>query len=248
MQSLYRCAETPLDSLFARLHLNHPSATGRLLSRGIVIDGSNTRSAGRPGARQRPELDDRRARRRLRRHRHLAALCGAPVPGRFRRFERARHSRCAVADRLVAGAGRHGQIRPRHHAGGQSRRGRAAGADRAGLAHDATRTAAISVDHGGRPCRRRAVLWRWGDHPGDLGAQRGRGSESGDPTFRALRHSDFAGPLGWPLPGAAARHGGGGRPVRPGDAGLVRHPGTARPMGDRAAAACPSRPQPALRV
>ena len=68
------------------------------------------------------------------------------------------------------------------------------------------------------------------------------------PLFDALCHADLAGPAGRPVPGAAPRHGGGRRPVRPGHAGVVRGPGAARRLGDRAAAARPPRAQPALRV
>ena len=148
---------------------------------------------------------------------------------------------------MVPGAGGHSQIRPRHHARRQSRRGRPACTHRTGVAHDTPRAAAIPVDHGDGPGRRRAVLRRRRDHPGNFGAQRGRGTEDSNPVLRALCDPDLARSPGRPVPGAAARHGGGRRPVWPGDAGLVRGPGAARPVGDRTAAAHSAGAQPDVR-
>ena len=87
------------------------------------------------------------------------------------------------------------------------------------------------LDHGGRPGRRRAVLRRRRHHAGDLGAERGRGAEGRDAAVRALCHPDLAGAAGRPVPGAAPRHGGGRRAVRPGHAGVVRGAGAARHLG-----------------
>ena len=214
--------------------------------------GPNSPITGRAGAAERASsqrrfaADHRRARCRLRRHRHFAALRGAPVAGRFRRFERARGARRPIADRLGAGAGRHGQIRARHHARRQPRRGRAVGADSIGAARNEPFTQASPVDHGGGPGRRRAVLRRRRHHSGDLGAERGRRAEGGDAAVRALRRSDIARPAGCALSGAAPRHRGGRQLLRPGDAGLVRGAGIARDLGDGAAAAHPLRPRSAL--
>ena len=114
-----------------------------------------SRIGERPKPAQRRQPDAGGARGRVRRHRHIAALRGQAVAARLRRGQRARDLRRAVADFLVADPGRDGQIRRRHHARRQSRRGWPVVADRAGAAHDASRPAALSVDHGGGAGRRR---------------------------------------------------------------------------------------------
>ncbi len=209
-------------------------------------------AAGRAGTAERNSPEPRlaadigRARRRLRRYRHLAALRGAPVARRFRQYERARDPRRPVADRVDAGSSRHPQIRARHHAGRQPRRRRAVGPDRAGAARGKPLAAALSVDHGGGPGRGRAVLRRRRHHPGDLGAERGRRAQGRDADVRALRRPDLARAPDRPLSGAAPRRRSGGQLFRPGDAGLVRGAGAARGLGDGAAAPRPPRPRPAL--
>ena len=76
-----------------------------------------------------------------------------------------------------------------------------------------------------RPVRRRAVLRRRRDHAGDLGALGGRGAGAGHAGFQALHPADHAGILVGLFLVPAQRHGQCRRPVRPGDAALVRRAG-----------------------
>ena len=140
--------------------------------------------------------------------------------------------RRAVADRLVADPGGHGQIRHRVDARRQSRRGRHPGADGAGPALDAADAEPLGVVGGS--VRRRAVLWRRRADPGDLGAERGRGAQGPDPRARALRDPADPGAPGGAVHRPAARHRQGRRVFRPDHHRLVR--------GDRASRSARDRP------
>ena len=106
--------------------------------------------------------------------------------------------------------------------GGHHRAGRAAQS----LAC-AARFAALPAD-AARPVRRGAAVWRWRDHPGDLGAVGHRGPERGSPG--AARAGGAADPADHRrhLPDAAARHRRHRRAVRSRHDPLVPDPGGAR--------------------
>ena len=158
-------------------------------------------------------------RRRLRRHRHLAALHAAPVlhrhpPALALARERARHP---VDHLLGAGDRRHAQVRDPDHARRQPRRGRDPRAHRAGLGRARARDAASLVARRLRHLRRRDVLRRRHDHARDLGAGRGRGARDhragAAPVHRPghARHHPRA------VRDPEARHGERRHPVRAGD-------------------------------
>ena len=161
-----------------------------------------------------------------------ATAISAPAPvhpegSLHRRLWRAgqprRRARRAFADLLVADLGGVDQVRDLRPAGRQRRRG-GDGVVRAGAS--CRHRASSPAGHGGgrRPDRRRAVLRRQHDHPGDLGALRHRGP--GDRLRRpgALGGADVAGGAGRPVPHPEAWHRAHRHPVRPGDGGLVPRP------------------------
>ena len=135
----------------------------------------------------------RRARDRLRGHRHEPALHRAGhlhASPRRRPPDRGRRLRHRLADLLGADDRRLDQVRGLHHARPQPRRRRDHGADGAG---PAPQGAARGRARDARDLRRRAVLRRRHDHAGDLGDVRGRGPERGDAEPRASRRADLAG-------------------------------------------------------
>ena len=127
--------------------------------------------------------------------------------GRDRRCHPCRGHGSALADRLGADHRGDVEIRDRHDARRQPRRGRHPRADGAGAARRQTRGPAGGAGAGGRHGRRRALLRRRRHHAGDLGALGGRGPEG----HRARPSSDCVIPLtvaaaARPLRRAAARH------------------------------------------
>ena len=119
----------------------------------------------------------RRHRCRLRRHRHQSALC---AEGNLQRppsdpGHPGQHPRCPVAGLLGDHGAGHAQVRADHHARRQPRRRRLAGPALADYRE--SQKSAPDLGHlAARHLRRRAVLRRQHDHPGDLGALGGRGT------------------------------------------------------------------------
>ena len=203
------------------------AASRRVGSR--ILDGAD-RSSERPipPPPHASESLSRRAWHRLRRYWHLAALCRKAIHQQHGDDHPGQCLWRAVADRLGADPRRHAEIRRRHHAHRQPRRGRHPGLDRAGLAGELAAALDPALDFMGGAARRLAVLRRRRHHPRHLGLERRRGPQGGDALLRSLCHPDHAGAAGRAVRGAAARHRAGRRLVRPGDGDLVhRH----RPAG-----------------
>ncbi|KAF1853906.1 hypothetical protein Lal_00005115 [Lupinus albus] len=202
-----------------------------------------------PRHRQARDADPRRPGRRLRRHRHQPALHAARMLRRRAWAaadprQRAGHH---VAGVLGAGDGRHREICGLRHAGRQQGRGRHPLPAGAGVEDAAGRLGPADRADGAGPVRRRAVLRRRHDHPGDVGAVRGRGAGRGRAGAGIgggaadRRHRDR--PVRHPEPRHLARR----RAVRPDHAGLVRHAWRAGAAGSDPAAERAGRLQPALR-
>ena len=151
----------------------------------------------------------RRARHRLRRHRHQPALRAARVlPRRARhRADARQRARRAVADLLGADADHLDQVPDLRDARRQQGRGRHPRADGAGVAADRQRRRAARRADRARPVRRGAALRRRHDHAGHLGAQRGRGPRTSPRTvFEPYVVPITIAILLGPVPDPVARH------------------------------------------
>src|SRR5579885_2405187 len=212
----------------------------------IRRDGCIGRAERRPSRADRAAPGGGRARRRLRRHRHLAALHDPAMFRRHRLGVADPGLRRAVADRLGPDPGGDGQVRAGADARRQPRRRRHPGADRARAARlDRAAAAGGGV---GLAVRRRAVLRRRGADPGDLGAELGRGARGQDPRACPLRAAADDGPADRAVPRPAPRHRAGRRAVRTDHHRLVYRDRAARGGRDRAQPGDPPRPRPALRL
>ena len=121
-----------------------------------------------------------------------------------------------------------------HHARRQPRGGRDHGAARARLGlHQVAPRVARAVARRGRD-RRRALLWRRGADPRDLGALGGRGAGSRHFRIQALRVADCGGRAGCAVPDPAQGHRGGGYVVRSGHRAVVPRARRGRHLRHRA--------------
>ncbi len=130
--------------------------------------------------------------------------------------------RRGVAGVLVRDDHRHGHLRAARDARRQRRRGRHHGADHAAApVGRAARPAGRARAGGAGHLRRLAVLRRQHDHPGDLGALRGRGPQGRRALAGRPCRADHRGDHRAAVPGAAPGHRGGRPGVRTGDDRLV---------------------------
>ena len=129
-----------------------------------------------------------------------------------------------VAGVLVGNDHRHGHLRAARDARRQRRRGRHHGADHPDPAPGACRRAADRSSGRAGHLRRVAVLRRQHDHPGDLGAVRGRRAQGRRAVAGAPGRADHRSDHRHAVRGAAHRNGAGGPAVRAGDDRLVCWP------------------------
>ena len=191
-------------------------------------DKHHSNGRGRPShptrtARPAADSHARRDRRRLRRYRHLAALCDE---GKLHRpaSDGGRPAAClrrAEPDLLVADADRHGQICRGGDARRQSRRRRLACPAGADLAQPARPEMDCEPGHDGR-AGDLPVLWRRDDHAGHFRPVGGRRADHRRRQPGAARHPDLDRYPGRPVPDPGTRHGTGRRNVRADRARLFR--------------------------
>ena len=236
-----RRAETPVEERGTR---RRPRGQGHEGVRGHAAGTCGRRAATRAPARPADGgqwAGARRARHRLRRHRHQPALRAADGllhRQRGRPPDRGRRVRRHLDDVLVGDPHRLDQVHQRAHAGRQRRRGRRDGPDRPRA--PALRRPRRQEHLAGRARHPRslAVLRRLADHPGDQRAVRGRGRAGRRTGARPRRRAGGGGDPHRAVRRAAVRHRQGRRPVRAGDAALVRRPGRRRHRRDRGRAGC----------
>ena len=165
------------------LRRRHPGHLPRVASRPApAAPDSGTSEVTRDATASPPEVvarrpGARRARGRLRRHRHQPALRAQGVLHRAprRAGHQGQRARRALAGLLVAQLRRHLQVPQRRHAGGQPGRGRHPRPARAGAApRRGPAPARLPLADRHRPVRRGAAVRRRHHHPGHLGARRGR--------------------------------------------------------------------------
>ena len=193
-----------------------------------------------PGTRQpMGMLDARRDRRRLRRHRHVAAVHDA------RRRSRGHHGLAAEpkrtcmgvlsVDLLVADDHRHAQVRHADHARRQPRRRRhprahGARVARARRGESGCAGGSSASASSARRCSTATAMIT----PAVIGAGRGRGPRSDDAGAHAVHRPGRAGHRDRAVRDPEARHRGRRCAVRAGDVRLVRRARRARRAADRA--------------
>ncbi|CAA9237046.1 MAG: Kup system potassium uptake protein, partial [uncultured Acetobacteraceae bacterium] len=188
----------------------------------------------RPQQAGEPVPDARRARRRLRRHRHQPALRPPRVPAALLRRRRGARGdlRHPVPHHLVAAADGDGKVRLHRAPRRQPRRRRGAGPDGAGAARGPYASGPLARFH----ARHRgggAVLRRRRHHPGHLRAFGGGRAEGHLARLRGGGGTAVRRGAGRSVPLPIPRHLQNGRGVRAGDGALVLHPRPARGSPDR---------------